>query len=242
MMNFTANGWDNLLAPCKKKLVLFGTGDLAQIAEEYFNKDSDYEVVAFTVDRAYMKEKEFCGLPVIPFDEIQEKYPPDSHEMHVCIVYDNLNRNRAAKVTHAKAKGYTMASYISSRAFVSPSAKLGEHVFIFENNVIQSFVEIGDNAILWSGNHVGHHSVIESDVFISSHCVISGHCHIGKNVFLGVNSTLANNTTIGKESWVSHDCVINGNVPEHSMVKSPRSEIIELNEAALMRALERARK
>lgn len=221
-----------------KSIVLFGAGDLAKIAHEYFEGDSAYKVSAFTVDREYMKETELCGLPVVPFDEINEKYPPDTHDIHICVVYDNLNRARTAKCEHAKAKGYTLASYISSYAFISPSAKIGEHCFVFENNVIQSFVEVGSNAILWSGNHVGHHSLIGDNVFISSHVVVSGHCNIGDNVFIGVNSTLANNTTVGRKSWVQHGSILSGNIPEHSFVKG--GEVMPLNEEVLARALKRA--
>lgn len=225
-----------------KKLILFGTGDLAKIACEYFTRDTNYKVVAFTVDREYLKEETLMGLPVIPFNEVNDKYPPAVHEMHVCIVYDNLNRNRAVKCKEAKFKGYTLASYISPHAFVAPTALIGEHVFIFENNVIQDFVEIGDRVIMWSGNHVGHSSKIGNDVFISSHVVVSGHCFVDSNVFIGVNSTLANNTIIGKESWISHASILSGVIPDHYIVKPIQSEALPLNEAALFRSLERARR
>ena len=233
----------NWKAPIKSKyLVLFGTGDLARIAYEYFTNDSEYRVVAFTVDREYLQETEFCGLPVIPFDEIDNEYTSKIYHMHVCVVYGHMNRLRQARCEQAKAKGYKLASYVSSYAFVSPSAKLGEHHFIFENNVIQPFVAIGDNCILWSGNHCGHHSTIEDNVFISSHVVISGHCHIGRNSFLGVNSTLANGSIVGEESWLSHNSIVSGEIPPHSFVKCVQSEFTPLNEAALNRALERAKK
>lgn len=231
------------ISPTKsKKLILFGAGDLASIAYEYFSGDSEYEVAAFTVDREYIKEKEFCGLPIIPFDEINEKYPPSEYEIHICVVYDRLNRIREAKCDHAKHKGYSLASYISSYAFVSPSAEIGEHCFIFEDNTIQPNVTVGDNVIMWSGNHVGHHSVVGKNVFLSSHVVVSGHCNIGDNTFIGVNSTLANNVMIGKYSWISHGSIISKDVPPNSFVKSTSGLAVTLNEEVLFRSLDRARK
>lgn len=224
-----------------KNLLLFGTGDLAKLACEYFTRDTNYKVIAFTVDREYLKEQTLMGFPVVPFDEVVKKYSPDEHEMHVCLIYNNMNRDRSFKCEQAKAVGYKLASYISPHAFVAPTALIGEHCFIFENNVIQDYVEIGDNCILWSGNHVGHSSVIGNTNFISSHVVISGWCNIGDNCFIGVNSTLANKTVLGKESWVSHASVLSGIVLPNSFVKSIQSEAIPLNEAALFRALERAR-
>lgn len=223
-----------------KKIVLFGCGDLAKIAHEYFTNDSEYEVVGFTVDGEFLKENILCGLPVVPFEEVETYFPPESHDMHVCIVYKKMNRCRQGVCARAKDKRYDLASYISSKAFVSPSAKVGEHCFIFENNVIQSDVKIGNNVILWSGNHVGHSSTIEDNVFVSSHVVISGWCHIGRNSFLGVNSTLANNTHIGKESWITHGSIVSGRIPQGSFVKSVPSEVMVLNESTLNRALDRA--
>lgn len=217
-----------------KKIVIFGTGDLAQIIADYFKHDSAYEVAGFTVDAEYAKGD------VVPFERVEEYYPPETHDMYIAVVYGELNRIRQRKYMEAKDKRYDIASYISSKAFVSPSAKIGEGVTIFENNVVQPFVEIGNNTILWSGNHVGHHSTIGNNVFISSHVVISGWCKIGDNSFMGVNSVLANNTVIGKESWVMHGSIISGNVPPNSFVKSVQSEVVPLNEEALGRALKRA--
>ncbi|KAQ91303.1 sialic acid O-acetyltransferase NeuD, partial [Mycobacterium tuberculosis MD15212] len=48
-----------------KPLVIFGSGDIAQLAHYYFTRDSEYEVVAFTVDRDYASVSEFCGLPLV---------------------------------------------------------------------------------------------------------------------------------------------------------------------------------
>lgn len=223
-----------------KKIVLFGCGDLAQIGYEYFNTDSPYEVVGFTVDETYLTKDTLLGLPVVPFEEIETHFPPETHDIHICIVYKKMNRCRQDVCRRVKAKRYSLASYISSRAFVSPSAKIGEHAFIFENNMIQPYVTVGDNVILWSGNHVGHHSKIGNNVFISSHVVISGHCTIESNVFIGVNSTIANNITIGKESWITHGSIISHDVPNNSMVRSSPSILSMLNEEALDRSLNKA--
>lgn len=237
----TVTPWRNSTAKTKK-LLLFGIRDFAQIACEYFTRDSEYEVAAFVVDREYLREPELLGHEIVPFDEVSSRFPPSQYEVHVCVVYDNLNRTRAEICNRFKEKGYTLARYISSRAFVSPTAKIGEHCFVFEGNTVQPFVTIGDNVILWSGNHVGHHSVLGHHLFISSHVVISGWCTIGDNVFIGVNATLANNTVIGKETWAMHGAIIAGTIPPNSFVKTHQSEWIALNERVLAKALEKAKR
>lgn len=185
-----------------KALVIFGTGDIAQLAHYYFSTDSDYKVVAFAVDEEYLTESEFCGLPVIPFDQVEHRYSPESHDFFVALAYSQLNALRKEKYFAAKAKGYCMAKYISSHATVLNDGAIGDNCFILEDNTIQPFVTIGDNVTLWSGNHVGHHSIVRNHCFIASHVVVSGGVEIGEQCFIGVNATLRDHIKIGEKCVV----------------------------------------
>lgn len=204
-----------------KKLVLFGDSAFADIAYEYFTHDSEYEVVAFTVTRDFLKVTEKFGLPVVAFDEVAQRYPPSSHALHVALVYNQLNRVRRRFYEEAKAKGYTLANYVSSRAFVWRNVTLGDNVFIFEDNTVQPFVKLGSNLVLWSGNHIGHHSTLRDHSFISSHVVISGFCDIGESCFFGVNSTIGNNVTVGHDCLVGSGAMVVRDVPAGSLLKGP---------------------
>lgn len=181
----------------RKPLVIFGSGDIAQLAHYYFNTDSNYEVVAFTVDANYIKESEFCGLPVVAFEDVAKKYPPDSYDFFIALSYSKLNAVRKEKFLAAKERGYKLVSFISSRATVLNEGRIGENCFILEDNTIQPFVTIGNNVTLWSGNHIGHHSAIHDHTFIASHVVISGGVEIGEQCFVGVNATLRDHIRIG---------------------------------------------
>ena len=191
-----------------RKVVIVGDSAFAEIAHEYFDADSDYEVVGFSVERDYLKREDMHGLSIVPFEELESHFDPITHEVYVAIPYTQLNRLRARLAKDAKSRGYRLASYVSSRAFVWRNVELGEHCFIFEDNTVQPFVKIENNVVLWSGNHIGHHSVIRDNCFIASHVVISGFCDIGQNSFIGVNATLANNVTLGKDNWIGPNIVI----------------------------------
>ncbi|HEX7670612.1 MAG TPA: acetyltransferase [Polyangiaceae bacterium] len=191
-----------------KPLVIFGLGDIAQLAHFYFTHDSDFQPVAFTVDRAYVKEPEFCGLPVVPFDELATRFSPDRHHVFAALSYSKLNEVRKEKYLAAKAMGYPMASYVSSKATVWPGFTPGENCFIFEDNTIQPFVKIGNNVTLWSGNHIGHHSTIKDHCFLASHVVISGGVVIEEQCFLGVNATIRDHVTIGTKCVIGAGTLI----------------------------------
>jgi len=183
----------------KRPLVVFGDGDIAQLAHFYFSTESEYEVVAFTVDSVHLTDTTFCGLPVIAFEEISKRYDQDQYELFIALSYSKLNAVRKEKYLAAKAMGYRLASFISSRATVLNNGRIGENCFIFEDNTIQPFVTIGNNVTLWSGNHIGHHTTIKDHCFIASHVVVSGGVEIGEQCFIGVNATLRDHIKIGEK-------------------------------------------
>ena len=217
----------------RRKLIVVGDSAFAEIACVYFESSKTYDVVAFCVERAFCKRTELMDKPIVPFEEVTDRYPPQEHEIYVAIVYTQLNRLRTRLARQSKEKGYKLASYISPYAFIGPNVQIGDHCFIFENNVVQPFVTIGNNVVLWSGNHIGHHSRIYDNVFVSSHVVISGFCEIGVSSFLGVNASVGNNIMIADDCWIGPGVVVSGNTktgelfressePELAKVSAPR--------------------
>jgi len=207
-----------------KQLVIVGDSSFAEVAHEYFSQESEYRVVAFAVERAFLNREELFGLPVVALEDLAEAFPPAQHAAYVALVYGELNRLRARLMAAVDAMGYELASFISPHARVSPSAKIGDHCFIFEDNVIQPYVTIGDNVVLWSGNHIGHHSSIADNCFISSHVVVSGHCVIGANCFFGVNAAVANDVTIANDCWIGPGVVISTNTEAGQMFPATKAE------------------
>ncbi|MEA5139840.1 acetyltransferase [Arcicella rigui] len=185
------------------KVIIFGTTLSAELAHFYLKYDSEHEVVAFTVEKEYLKEKEYKNLPVIPFDEINEIYPPEEFQLFAPMTELKMNRVRERIYNEGKAKGYKFISYISSKATVFPEAQIGENCFILEDNTIQPFTSIGNNCVLWSGNHIGHHGVIKDHVFFTSHVVLSGRCVVGNNCFIGVNATIRDGAVLGEGTLIA---------------------------------------
>lgn len=182
-----------------KKLIIVGAGEFGEIAYEYFTDDSPYEVAAFAVEKKYRETDELYGLPLVDVEDMEKMYPPSDYEVFVAITYVKLNRERKRVYEICKRKGYICATYVSSRSFFWKNAEIGENSFVFEDNTIQYHVKIGNNVVLWSGNHIGHRTVIEDDVWLTSHDVISGFCRIGRGCFIGVNASVGDNVTIAED-------------------------------------------
>lgn len=191
-----------------RRLVIFGTGQVAELAWYYFSHDTDFQVAGFTVDREFLVDEQFAALPVVPFDDVTTFFPPASHALFVAMSYSGRNRVRAERYHAALAKGYELPSYVSSKATVWPGFEHGRNCFVLEDNTIQPFACLGNNVTLWSGNHVGHHCRIDDDVFVISHVVISGNAVIGRGSFVGVNVTIRDGVHIGEDSVIGAGALI----------------------------------
>ena len=217
------------------ELVIFGAGDIARLAHFYFTRDSEHSVVAFTVDRAFRDGDTFLDLPLVDFEDVSAKFPPSRYGMFVALSYAKMNRVRAEKYAAAKALGYTLATYVSSKCTWLTDRKPGDNCFILEDNTVQPFVTIGSDVTMWSGNHIGHDAVIDDHCFISSHVVISGRVHVGAHCFLGVNATIRNAITIAPDTLVGAGAVIMADtgpkdvyVPERTALFPRKSDKVKL--------------
>lgn len=218
----------------KKKAVIFGAGTLAELVNFYLTHDSTYEVVAFCSENP--NSDSFCGKPLVNFESVENHFFPTNYEMFVAVGYRKMNEIRKIFCEKANSKGYTLLSYISSKAtFWNKNNAIGENVFIFENNNIQPFVSIGDGVIMWSGNHIGHHSKIGSYSFLTSHVVISGFCDIGEQNFFGVNSTIVDGTVTGKKSLIGAGALVTKKVLDNQVITAPKGIILDKNSEYFLR-------
>lgn len=193
------------------KTIIFGIKDMASLAHFYFKNDSNHNIIAFSVDSNYLTENNFENLPVIAFEEIEKEFPPDDYCFFIPMYNNYL---RADKFNIIRKKGYKTVNYISSKATVF-TEKIGTNCFIMENNVLQPYSSIGNNVVLWSGNHIGHHSIIKDHVFFASHVVLSGHCTVKSYCWLGVNATIKDGLTLAEGTILGMSACITKNTENY---------------------------
>lgn len=192
-----------------KKVIIFGTGNFAEIIYIYLKQSTEFEVVAFTVNEWALKDNQtFCNLPVVPFETVQAIYPCTKFEMFIAIGYTNMNKKRAKIFDEAKTKGYKLISYVHPTTSISEEFRMGENCFIFENNVIQPFVTLGNDIIIWTGNVISHHTTINNHCFIVSHSAIAGNVTINSFCFIGMNATIRNGIKIARETVIGAGAII----------------------------------
>ncbi len=206
----------------KEKVVIVGASLFAEVVHCYLAEDGRYEVVAFAQSASQISDKQKNGLPVISLETLEEAHPPGSCKLFVAIGYKKVNKIRAEIFSQLRSRGYRFVTYVHPSVKLWSNNVIGENCFVFEDNTIQPFVEIGDDTILWSGNHIGHHAKIGRHCFIASHAVISGSCQIGDFSFVGVNATFRDSINIAES------CVIGAGA---LIMKSTRPKEVYIAEA-----------
>jgi sugar O-acyltransferase (sialic acid O-acetyltransferase NeuD family) len=181
------------------KLVIFGAKAFAEIAHYYFTHDSSHSVAAFTVDAAYLTESTYKGLPIVPFEEVERSFPPGEHDLFVAVGFNQVNQLRAHKV--AEAKGYRLASFVSSKADVAKDLILHPNTMIMERAGIQPYVQIGKNTVIWSETRIGFRTRIGNHCWIT--CALFGEsATVGDFSFVGLNATVAPFVAIGESNII----------------------------------------
>ena len=189
-------------------IVIFGTGEMAEVAWHYLTHEGGHRVVAFTVDRAYITQSERFGIPVVPYEEART-YRHGSLRMYVAVSFKHVNADREAVCKRALADGYSLIGYLSPNVIELPDDFTpAPNTLIMSANLIQPFATIGDHC------------------FIASHAVISGHVRNGDNTFIGVNATIRDNVTIGKRCVIGAGALVLHDVPDDSVVLGPESPVV----------------
>lgn len=194
-----------------QRVVIIGTGETAAIAFEYFRADSPADVVAFAAEASCITADTWCGLPVVPLEEIARVYPPTEYRAFVAVSYTQLNRLRQRLYRQVKAAGFACVSYVSSRAMVAPTARIGENAYLQEFVALQPHCVVGDNVVVSSGTCVGHSAVIGDDCFAGPHATICGLANIGSGVFMGAGSCVADGVTVAEDCILGAGAVVTKN-------------------------------
>jgi sugar O-acyltransferase (sialic acid O-acetyltransferase NeuD family) len=211
-----------------KKVVIFGTGELAQRIFFYL-KDSDDQVIAFCANKSKIDKEELLGLPVIAFENIKETFPPTEFSMFIALAYSEMNKKRTKFFNEAKNKGYELYSFVHPSTKIWDEFEMGENCFILANNVIQPFVKIGNNVLIGSNNLISHNTTIGDNCFITSNVTMGGHITMGKNCFVGLSATINQRIEIGDECIIGAGTIITKDIndkevyAENSSKKLPQS-------------------
>lgn len=192
-------------------MIIFGTSMFSKLMKWYVENDTKQRVSAFTVERTYITESYFCGVPVIPFEELESQFEKSEISILNTCGYHNMNDIRKKVFEMCRDEGYEICDFIHS-SVRTEEVQLGCGNIILERVLIQPFVKIGDGNILSADMTVGHENCIGDFNYFSGGVKLSGVCSIGNHNFIGTNVTVKDNTKIGSYNLIGAGTYLNSNI------------------------------
>jgi sugar O-acyltransferase (sialic acid O-acetyltransferase NeuD family) len=215
-------------------VVIFGAGQIAEVAKVYMDAYGADRIVGFTVDTAYRHAEAFQGLPLVAWEQLEDHFPAGSVKLLGPLSYRRLNDFRRERHLEGKARGYAFASFVHPASHVY-TRDIGENCFILENNVIQPFVRIGDSVIIWSSNHIGHHAVVGDYCFLASQVGLGGGVRVGARSFLAGKAGIESGVEIGEACFIGTAAIVKKNLPAETVVPGEADAIAPYPNSRLKR-------
>lgn len=218
------------------EIVVFGAGQIADVARAYIDAHGGDRIVAFTVDGSHLAADTFAGRPLVAWEDLERLYPPDRVKLLGPLSFRRLNAFRRERHLEAKSRGYDFASFVHSSCHVH-AEHVGENCFILENCTLQPFSRIGDGVMIWSSTHVGHHATIGDHCFLSTHVGISSNVVLGEECFLAGKASIDYGRTVGARSFLGPAAVVLEDLPPESVVLGETSPVSRFSSRRLKRFL-----
>jgi acetyltransferase-like isoleucine patch superfamily enzyme len=207
-------------------LVIFGAGQFAEFMSVYIRQETQDNIVGYTVDRDYCTTSTFNGLPLVAWEDLEAHYPPNKVQVLGPISYRQANRFRRDRFIEGKKRGYSFYTFIHPSCHIY-TQDIGENVIMLEGNIVQPFATIGDNCMLGSNNHIGHHSTLKAHGFLCGRVSIAGNTMIEEGVFWATRTTAIDNITIGAWSLITVGAIATDNIPENSILIREKNKILK---------------
>lgn len=132
----------------------------------------------------------------------------------VLAIGDNAARQRLAQLL----KDWEWVSIIHPRAYVHPSAYIGEGTVVFAGAVIQPEVRIGAHAIVNTGATIDHDCVLKDFVHVAPGSHLGGGVTVGEGALVGIGSVILPGVKVGDWSVVGAGAVVTKDVPPNCIV------------------------
>lgn len=200
------------------KVIIFGAKEFEKRLKYYIETYSNDKVAAFCVDREYIENDRFCEVPVVAFDEIEEKYPPETYVALVGIGYKNMNSIRAQKTGELQKKHYKLYDFIHPTAAVDPSVILGGGNIVLSNVTIEYNSRIGCGNIFESGTVISHECQVGDFNYFSPGVISGGKVLIGDNCFFGLNATIRSAIKVESYAFAGAGSYLNDNTEKYEVV------------------------
>ncbi len=192
----------------REPLIIFGTNMFATAFAELVRDEGSIEPVAFTVDRPFATSDQHAGLPLVPFDELADRFSPERFRALVPLGYLRMMEFRAETCLRLETLGYRLTPWISQRAAVWSGLEPGPNSIILPGATVMPFAHIGRDVAVRPNAVVSHHCRLEDHVTLANGAVLGGMSRIGDHSWIGLGAIVRESVTVAPRTFVGAGAVV----------------------------------
>lgn len=205
-----------------KNIIIYGNTSFSCMIAEYIKKCTDWNISCFCVDKQFIDCDTLMDIPVIPFEEIENKYSCDNHSFIITIGYSKMNTIRESAYIKVSNKGYKLENFIHPTATINAD-EIGDGNIILENVFLGPHTKVGNANIFWNGANICHDCEIGNFNQISASAVMSGCAKVKDNCFIGMNASIRDHVTVKNKTLVGAGTFINEDTEENGVYVPARA-------------------
>lgn len=210
----------------EKKIVVFGIGDFSDIVCFVAEHRLGQTISGFTVNEKYVKSDEHKGRPLVPFERLEEYFPPEETDLYLGFISKKMFLDREEVFNSMKERGYRVLNLIHPSASVDTD-EIGEGNIILQNCSVEHHCSLGNCNILWANVALPHHNKVGNFNNLAPSISLSGYSSIGNHCYIGNNSTIKNRIHIPDFAFVGAGSYITKPIEEKSVWVPHRSYPLE---------------
>lgn len=212
-----------------ENVVIYGETAFAERIYSYIKFEKSMNVLAFTNAKAFKEKDNIQDVPVIAFEELNEKLGSIEFGILIAVGYAQMNNIRKKIYRECKDAGHNIATYISKTSTLY-SDNIGEGCIIMPNVYVGPNCNIGNCNIIASSTCFSHDNNIGDFNFISSNATFGGHSSICNNCFIGLGCVIRDGIRISDYSLVgSATNLLSSTEPEGVYIGNPSHKLVGKN-------------
>jgi sugar O-acyltransferase (sialic acid O-acetyltransferase NeuD family) len=173
------------------------------------------KIVGF-LDNDAALDKQFYGIEILGgFDAIEKVRP--NNVVLINTIAGSIEK-RVETTEFFLSRGYRFTNIVHPGVNIK-HVTMGTGNLIYENALIQPFVEIGSHCVISSNSGIAHESRIGDYCFVGPASYVCGKVEIGERVYIGTGARILPRLTIGKNAVIGSCALVNRPVADGQVIK-----------------------
>ena len=195
------------------KILLIGAGGHARACIDVLEEENQFEIAGL-IEKGESISNESLGYPIIGTDDDLKVLRQQYKNALITVGQIKIPKIRIKLYQLLKELDFTLPVIVSSQAYVSKHAQIGEGSIIMHGVIINANAKIGNNCIINNRALIEHDAIIGNHSHIATGAIVNGGVSVGSESFIGSGVVTKQYISIG------NNCSVGAGVTLKSDVKS----------------------